>query len=62
VRSARLEQLPQRLDQRELEVLGEAAHIVVALDRVAVLLLAAGRRTGLYHVRVQRALRTAEAS
>jgi len=29
---------------------------VVALDRVAVLLLAAGRRAGLYHVRIQRPL------
>ena len=55
--SARLEQLPERLDERELEVFGEAAHVVVTLDRVAVLLLAAGRRAGLYHVRIQRSLR-----
>jgi hypothetical protein len=47
-----LEQQPQRLNQLELHVLGQAADIVMALDR--------GRRAhdghALDHVRVQRAL------
>ena len=54
---ARLEQLPQRLDERELEVLRQAADVVMALYRVAVLLFAARRRAGLYDVRVQGPLR-----
>ena len=51
-----LEQLPQRLDQRELKVLWQAANVVVALYRVAVLLPTARRRARLNHVWVQRAL------
>ena len=46
-----LEQLAQRLDQLELEVLGEAAHVVVGLD-----VGGAGAAAGLDHVRVERAL------
>jgi hypothetical protein len=45
-----LEQLPERLYQRELQVLGEAAHVVVGLDRVAVLLTAARGWAGLNHI------------
>ena len=50
---AHFEQLPQRLYERELEVLRQAAHVVMALYGVAVLLFAPRRRTGLYDVRVQ---------
>jgi hypothetical protein len=51
-----LEQLPEGLHQLELQVLGQAAHIVVGLDGVAVLLAAARGRAGLDDVGVQRAL------
>lgn len=46
-----LEQLAQRLDELELQVLGEAAHVVVGLD-----VRGAGAAAGLDHVRVERAL------
>ena len=46
-----LEQHPQRLDQLELEVVGQAADVVVGLDRRRVVGAA-----GLDHVRVERAL------
>jgi len=52
-----LEKLLKGLDEGELQVLGQPPHVVVALDGVAVLLPAAGRRARLYHVRVQCALR-----
>ena len=45
-----LEQVAQRLDQLEVHVLGQAAHVVVALD------VGGGLRAGLDHVGVQRAL------
>jgi hypothetical protein len=54
-----LEQLPEWLHQLELQVLGQAAHVVVGLDGVAVLLAAAGGRARLDDVRVQRALQAA---
>ena len=46
-----LEQRAQRLDERELQVVGEAAHVVVALD-----VGGAGAATGLDDVGVERAL------
>ena len=46
-----LEQRPQRLDELELEVVGQAADVVVGLDRRR-----AGAAAGLDHVGVQRAL------
>ena len=46
-----LEQVAQRLDQLEVHVVGEAADVVVALDRRAACL-----RARLDHVRIQRAL------
>ena len=46
-----LEQLAQRLDELELEVLGQAAHVVVGLD-----VGGAGAAAGLDHVRVEGAL------
>ena len=46
-----LEQRPQRLDQRELDVVGQAADVVVALDRGG-----AGAAAGLDDVGVERAL------
>lgn len=51
-----LEQLTEGLNESELQVLGQAAHIVVRLDGVAVLLARAGGWAGLDHVRVQGAL------
>lgn len=51
-----LEQPLEGLHQLELEVLGEAPHVVVALDRVAVLLVAAGGGARLDDVRVEGAL------
>ena len=49
---ADLEELAQRLDEGELQIFGQAAHVVVALDHVAVLLLASRRRARLNHIRV----------
>ncbi len=46
-----LEQRPQRLDERELQVVRQSADIVVALD-----VRRAGAAAGLDHVRVERAL------
>ena len=46
-----LEQRAQRLDELELEVVGQAADVVVGLDRRR-----AGAAAGLDHVGVQRAL------
>ena len=54
--SAHLEELTQGLDEGELEVFGEAAHVVVGLDHVAVLLPRARGRAGLDDIRVQRSL------
>eukprot|EP00955_Chlamydomonas_euryale_P039098 351299-Chlamydomonas_euryale.AAC.6 len=51
-----LKQLTERLDERKLQVLGQPAHVMVALDGVRVLLAAAGRRARLNHVGVQRPL------
>lgn len=50
------EQLPEGLNQLELQVFGESSYVVVALNGVAVLLAAAGRWTALNHIRVQGAL------
>ena len=46
-----LEQRPQRLDELELQVLGQPADVVVGLDRRR-----AGAAAGLDHVGVERAL------
>ena len=46
-----LEQRAQRLDEGELQIVGEAAHVVVALD-----VGGAGATTGLDHIRVERSL------
>ena len=46
-----LEQRPQRLDELELEVVGQPADVVVGLDRRR-----AGAAAGLDHVGVERAL------
>src|SRR6202035_4399547 len=46
-----LEQRAQRLDELELEILGQAADVVVGLDRRR-----AGAAAGLDHIRVERAL------
>jgi len=54
-----LEELPERLNELKLQVLGQAAHIVVALDGVAVLLATAWGRAALNDIRVQRALQEA---
>jgi hypothetical protein len=51
-----LEELPQRLDELEVEVLGQATDVVVALDGVAVLLALARRGTRLDDVWIQCAL------
>mmetsp|Transcript_38655 Transcript_38655/g.69275 ORF Transcript_38655/g.69275 Transcript_38655/m.69275 type:complete len:594 (-) Transcript_38655:193-1974(-) len=50
------EQLTQRLDEVKVKVLGETAHVVVALDSVAVLLVAARRRHRLDDIWVKRPL------
>ena len=47
-----LEELPEWLDQRELQILGQTPDVVMRFDRVAVLLIAPGRGAGLNHVRV----------
>ena len=50
-----LEQHPQRLQELEMHFLGQAAHVVMGLDRVRrTLFVARGR---LDHIRIQRALR-----
>src|SRR5690606_24418998 len=49
-----LEQLAQRLDQLELHVFGQTAHVVVRLDHVR---LAGGGAGGFDHIGVDRALR-----
>ena len=46
-----LEQRAQRLDELELEVVGQPAHVVVGLD-----VRGAGAAAGLHHVGVERAL------
>jgi len=46
-----LEQRPQRLDELELEVIGQPAHVMVRLD-----VRRSGASTGLDHVRVERSL------
>jgi hypothetical protein len=48
--AAHLEELSQGLDEGEFEVLGQAAHVVVRFDHVAVLLPSARRRAGLYDI------------
>ena len=45
------EQQPQRLDKGELQIVGQTADIVVALD-----VRCAGPAAGLHHVGIQRAL------
>jgi hypothetical protein len=47
-----LEELPEWLNERELQVLRQAPNIVVALDGVAVLLTTAGGWAALNHIRV----------
>jgi hypothetical protein len=50
------EELPQGLYQLKLQILRQSTHIVMALDGMAVLLSGSWGRTGLYHIRVERAL------
>ena len=54
---ANLEELSEGLYEGELEVLWQASHVVVGLDHVAVLLVLAGWRHGLYDIWIQRSLR-----
>ena len=51
-----LEKLAQGLNEGELQVLRQAAHVVVRLDHVAVLLVLARRRHRLYDIWIQRSL------
>ena len=51
-----LEELPEGLNEGEVQVLGEAPHIVMGLDSVAVLLATAWRGARLYDIWVQGAL------
>ena len=51
-----LEQLSQGLHQLKIEILGQAPHVVVALDGVAVLAPTARGRAALYHIWIQCAL------